>query len=63
MGWKRWKSRLRGWRWAIVLSLFMAFLVMGVSLFISSFYSYNSTGYEPKDLPRESYLEETQRGK
>ncbi len=60
---RRWKERLRGWKLAIILSLLMAFLVMGISLFLSSFYSYRETIYEPKDIPRGELLERQEKEK
>ncbi len=46
----------------IVLSAVMAFLVLAISLFLNSFYSYRSTGYEPKDSSRGELLEREQGG-
>ena len=57
MGRKRWKARPKFWGFAIALALLAAAAALGVSLFLKAFSKHDLTGYEPKDTPREIYLE------
>ena len=57
MGRKRWKARPKFWGFAIALALLAAGIALGISVFLKAFSSHNLTGYEPRDTPREVYLE------
>ncbi len=55
---RSWKSRLRGWKTAVVLSIVMAILVLLISVFVDSWYSYKLTGYNPLDQERGKHMKQ-----
>ena len=56
MSWRK-KTTVKFWGVVVVLCLVAALAAMGLNRFIKSFYSYAPGSYEPKDPPREEYIE------
>ncbi len=56
MSWRR-KTTVKFWGVVVVLCFVAALMAVGLDRFIKSFYSYAPSSYEPKDPPREEYLE------
>jgi hypothetical protein len=53
----RWRRRLKFWQLAVVMSAVAALIAIAVAMFFRSFYAHESRHFEPKDMPRGTYLE------
>ena len=58
---RSWKTRLRGWKMAVVFSLLAAVLVILISYFVDAWYAYRLTGYNPLDRSRGEKLKQEHR--